>query len=468
MAPRITTTEFIKRAKQKHFDKYDYSITNYIDSKTNIEIVCRIHGCFSQRPDSHLCGKGCMKCSGKYKKTTSEFIDELYKLYPDIIHYYDFSNIDYKSSKKPVKIVCKFHGEFERLPEVLLYGHQVCPLCGDIDKTQEFIIRCKNVHGDLYDYSKLQYVNPQTKITVICNIHGEFQQFPHNHIRNGGCVQCFGNARSTTEEFITKSIKIHGNTYDYTKVEYKNNTEPVIIICKIHGNFTQRPTDHLSNKGCIKCAGVQKSTTEEFIIKATNIHGDKYDYSQVEYINNRTNVIIICKIHGEFEQPPTSHIHVKAGCPTCNSNKGEEELEKICNNHQDVLTHCKKTIDCIDIHNGNMIRKLIPDKCGTTINNHDFMIELDGPQHFGSVNWFGSEPTDFQDQRCRDLAKNKYAMDHGWSLLRISYQEYNDSDYWVNKFIQEIMETSSCVVMYSSPEMYEKLINKLDIPSLLQ
>ena len=114
---------------------------------------------------------------------------------------------------------------------------------------------------------KTEYVNNDTKILVTCKEHGDFYITAKNHISGQKCRACaykYRNNRNETKEiFVSKAIKVHGHKYDYSKVEYKNNTEPVIIICKIHGNFTQRPTDHLSNKGCIKCAGVQKSTTED-------------------------------------------------------------------------------------------------------------------------------------------------------------------------------------------------------------
>ena len=120
----------------------------------------------------------------------------------------------------------------------------------------------------------------------------------------------------TCEEFILKSIAVHGDKYDYSKVEYINNRTKVCIICPIHGEFWQTPINHINNKnGCPKC-GNNMISVEEFIKRARKIHGDKYDYSKVNYINSNTPVCIICPKHGEFWQSPATHLDY-SGCPKC-------------------------------------------------------------------------------------------------------------------------------------------------------
>ena len=113
----------------------------------------------------------------------------------------------------------------------------------------------------------------------------------------------------TTEEFIKKAKEIHGNKYDYSKVEYKNTSTKVCIICPEHGEFWQTPNHHLQGHGCPKCKNekIRKRHTHNitiFIEKARKVHGDKYDYSKAEYINASTKVCIICPEHGEFWQTP--------------------------------------------------------------------------------------------------------------------------------------------------------------------
>lgn len=123
-------------------------------------------------------------------------------------------------------------------------------------------------------------------------------------------------AKLTTEEFIRRARKVHGNTYDYSKVVYEGKDKPVMIICKEHGEFEQTPNNHWKGKGCWKCAGVKPLTQEEFIQKSREVHGDKYDYSKSVYVKNDVKVTITCPLHGDFEQVPMSHMK-GIGCPVC-------------------------------------------------------------------------------------------------------------------------------------------------------
>lgn len=136
--------------------------------------------------------------------------------------------------------------------------------------------------------------------------------------------------RITTEEFIKKAKEVHGNKYDYSKVKYTNSQTKLCIICPIHGEFWQLPYSHMKGFGCKKCCCEKMShklslNTQEFIEKAKEIHGNKYDYSKVEYVNTRQKVIIICFKHGDFKQEPRAHLQGQ-GCPKCNQSHLEEEI----------------------------------------------------------------------------------------------------------------------------------------------
>ena len=122
------------------------------------------------------------------------------------------------------------------------------------------------------------------------------------------------------EEFIEKARKVHGDKYDYSKVDYKDALTKVTIICPKHGEFYQIPDNHLGGNGCPSCSGNKKLTTEEFIGKAREVHGDKYDYSKVDYVNYNTEVCIICPEHGEFYQTPDIHLR-GISCPACRENR---------------------------------------------------------------------------------------------------------------------------------------------------
>jgi len=181
--------------------------------------------------------------------------------------------------------------------------------------TEEFIERSKKVHGNRFDYSKSDYIDSNTKIKIICSIHGIFEQNPRDHYNGKKCSKCSQKARHTTEEFIEMSEKIHGKKYNYNLVKYKNKNKKVKIICSKHGIFEQA-SSHWKGDGCPTCSNKFGLSKEEFINRSNEIHNYKYDYSLVNYINVTTKVKIICPEHGIFEQVADSHMR-GINCKKC-------------------------------------------------------------------------------------------------------------------------------------------------------
>ena len=202
---------------------------------------------------------------------------------------------------------------------------------------EEFIQRAILIHGNKYDYSDVNYINSDTKVLLHCPIHGAFWLSPDKHIHRAyGCPKCgikrrVDKRRTTLEDFIARANKKHGGKYDYSRVVYTNSQTKVEIICPQHGVFSQTPDMHLSGHGCPKCAG-NNITTDEFIKRAREVHGNKYDYSKVIYVSAIKKVCIICPVHGKFFQTPVAHFNNKQGCPKCSfPNKylsSQEFLEK--------------------------------------------------------------------------------------------------------------------------------------------
>jgi len=201
--------------------------------------------------------------------------------------------------------------------------------------TEEFIARAKDAHGDKYDYSKTIYVLSTIKVLIACSVHNGFifEQTPTDHLKgNGGCPKCWGRIR-TTEEWIEKAKTVHGNKYDYSSVNYVNSTKTKItIICTEHGKFEQMPRNHLNGNGCSECAKIFVSnkfafTTEKFIEKARAFHGNKYDYSLVEYVHSHEKVKIGCDIHGFFLQTASTHMNGQ-GCYSCGRKTLAKNLHK--------------------------------------------------------------------------------------------------------------------------------------------
>ena len=257
-----TNDDFIRKAKVIHGDTYDYSNLRFIKSKNyKLAVInCRIHGEFEQSVFAHIKGQGCKKCAKRYMDT-DYFIAESKKVHGNK---YDYSLSKFVDSTIPIKIICREHGEFEQVPPSHLKG-MGCRKCGIIKsrlsrkkiELDEFIQKANEIHDNKYDYSKVQFENKSSTILIICPEHGEFPQKVSSHLNGAGCQKCAKNAQLDTAEFIRRARKIHGDKFDYSKVEYVNNHTKVIIICPIHGEFPQLPPNHLNSKGkgCKKCTG---------------------------------------------------------------------------------------------------------------------------------------------------------------------------------------------------------------------
>ncbi|MCK9415433.1 DUF723 domain-containing protein [Candidatus Dojkabacteria bacterium] len=265
-----------------------------------------------------------------------------------IIHnnFYTYSKVIYQGSRVKVKIICPIHSEFEQTPEKHLLG-QGCPKCARNNKktTEDFISIAKVIHNNFYDYQKTIYDGANKNVVIICPEHGEFQQKAHNHLIGYGCKKCKYNSKKYTfEEYVNKANIKHNNFYDYIK---EKNNDKITIVCPLHGVFEQDKSAHLFGQGCPECANDNKRLTiENFKERSNFIHNFEYDYSKVNYKNNYTQVEIICKKHGSFYQTPNFHL-LGQGCPKCKSSKGEKEiinfleLNKIKYIHQKTFDDCK-------------------------------------------------------------------------------------------------------------------------------
>ena len=503
---KYTTEKFIKESKIMHGDKYDYSKANYVANKTKVIIICNEHGDFLQLAGCHLNGNGCKKCaydilSQERKCTTTEFIENSKEIYGDT---YDYSKTNYINSKAAVTIICKIHGDFEQNASNHLSGHG-CKKCaeklrGENQKCSNanFLEKIKKVHGDKYDYSKTDYENCRTNISIICKIHGEFLQLPSHHLNGSGCKRCSNsgeNKKYTNCEFLEKTKIIHGDKYDYSKTNYLDSKTDIIIICKIHGEFTQKATTHLSGCGCKKCgilttANKQRSNKEEFIKKAIEIHGDKFDYSKVEYIDVDTHTTIICKEHGDFEQTPYCHITKAICCRKCCGNyqyTSEEFIEKLKNKRGDtynynkveyinsknnIIIECKKHGDflqqpgnhlqgagcplCINktetilyeklkLHYPSVVLQFKQEWCKNIkclpydlcIPEYKIIIELDGAQHFRQVSNWQTPEKQFETDKYKETCANN----NNYSVIRLLQEDvlYDTYD-WMSKLCESIEE----------------------------
>ena len=332
---------------------------------------------------------------------TSKFLERASLIHGDR---YIYDQVIYINNSTKIIIKCKIHGEFLQTPKNHLAG-QGCKKCSPkyIGNIDDFIEKCKKIHGDKFFYDKVNYVNSSTKVVVTCKIHGDFLITPNNHLTGADCIKCKGNYKSNKKEFISKSLDIHGDVFLYDKVEYESCIKKVIITCKIHGDFKQSPTRHLSGDGCPKCAGVYKSNKEEFIVKSVNIHGDKYCYDAVNYINNKTKIKINCLKHGEFLQTPNHHLK-GVGCPSCKKSKGEIKIENILKKNN---INYKPQYTFPDLKNKNLLcfDFGIIDNQGKL----KYLIEFNGEQHYKIMKYFHKSQKDFELSLYRDNLKMQYS-----------------------------------------------------------
>jgi hypothetical protein len=296
-----------------------------------------------------------------------------------------------------------------------------CAKCAGVEKInkEEFFNRAKKLFGDKFDYSEIDYKNFNTPIKIICPEHGSFLQSPKNHLDTlHGCPKCSLNSRvdlrrSSVDDFINKSKKIHGDKFDYSKVDYKNTHSKVEIICPNHGSFLQTPAHHLQGIGCPQCAGNIKYTNQSFIDKANEIHKGKYLYDNLDYQGANKKVTITCPKHGDFSQVAASHLQ-GIGCPYCQESKGVIIVRSILKKFDLPFIEEKKFQDCRNTLKGRACVMLPFD---FYLPNNNTIIEYDGVQHFKPS--FGEKS--FEITTRNDKQKNKYCKKNGIKLIRIPY-----------------------------------------------
>jgi len=441
MLPPLTQETVIARSKEVHGDKYDYSKTVYTGTKNSMVVICPVHGLFKTNPATHMGGSGCRKCgrdvgADKHRKTLLPYLAE-----------------------------------------------------------------AKLRHKGKYTYDRAVYTLAKAKIIVTCPIHGDFKVEASSHLYGTGCVKCAyvqntNLKRGTNEKFIAKAIKQHGDKYVYDEVVYVNSKTKVVIICPTHGRFEQTPGNHIFGYGCpgcgfIKCGKSKRGDTARYVTRAKSVHGDRYDYSDVNFLGMHERIDIICREHGKFVQIANGHIQ-GSGCPKCGRISAKRLLSHTKTGFLETLTSVqRKDVDFSKLEYVNMFTKGVflckicdwkweqtPDSFRTGAgcamcnpatpapertmrkylekygakdllvnNNHlpentirnpyrfDFLftdrkilIELDDKYHYPPALTHGPNYERWVGKHKRDLAKNKLVRKQGYVLLRIAYTEFGNLD----------------------------------------
>ena len=209
MTKRKSNIEFITECNSVHHNRYDYTVVEYTNNKTNVKIICTVHGIFEQSPQAHLKGQGCPYCANR-KNTHDLFVQKARTVHGDKYNYND----KYVKNNILINIICPIHGHFKQRPNRHLMGDG-CPKCSDTKYTNsEFLIIANQIHYNKYKYLS-KYYNMKTKIKIQCPVHGIFEQSPHNHIyQQNGCPSC---RQSKSEKYISEFLKERGIIFTYQK-----------------------------------------------------------------------------------------------------------------------------------------------------------------------------------------------------------------------------------------------------------
>jgi len=393
MVAKVSFDEFVNRSRKIHGGKYEYKKESYQGSNKKIEIFCKEHGWFWQKSYNHSIGEGCMKCSRK------------------------------KQSIRQSKTI------------------------------EDFLKDANRVHKNRYDYSKVNYKNYNTKIEIICKIHGEFWQSPMVHINSkSGCKLCGREktikAREVNfENFLRRAKLIHGKKFIYHKKSFVNMKIKIEIECKKHGIFLMQPSIHVAKRkpqGCKKC-GIEKNADNKrtpiniFIKKANAIHSNKYNYSKVNYKNVNDKIEIICLSHGSFFQTMKDHIFSMAGCPRCAKQKQSKDqtmtfekfVEKSINYHGSKYYY----------HKDHFFTAMKLTKI--TCHNHGDFWQTPNAHYFGQgcprcthtvskqeTEWLDSLNIPQENRNCKLPKLGRYKVD-GWMKNEsgVTVYEFNGS-YW--------------------------------------
>lgn len=424
------------------------------------------------------------------KLTTKEYFSRAREVHGDR---YDYSSTVYNGALSKLTIKCPEHGLFSMVARDHTDKKRECPNCRKHKHytTKTFVIAATSKHGTKYDYAKTLYVKSHLPIIIVCPIHGDFEQKPVNHLAGRGCKQCKADGLSkrtkyTREKFIELAKLKHGDKYNYAKVNYINSNTEVEIGCHKHGNFFQKPRNHLFGWGCVKCKNEKtglrcKFTGGRFLEKAHKKHGNTYRYFD-DYIDMTTLIDIECELHGIFTQRPVNHLQGQ-GCPRCKAAKisrsktysNEEFLQRARTKHGDTYEYPDAYVDAaqklrivcsshgsfyqtghnhlngqgcpicksskgekavkrwLDTLGISYTRQFTFDLRRTRVSlRYDFYvpdynacIEYDGRQHSIAINHFGGEEGLKETQR-RDNLKNKECPSYGVRLIRVTHQDLDE------------------------------------------
>jgi hypothetical protein len=306
-----------------------------------------------------------------------------------------------------------------------------------------FVNVATTIHNGFYDYSGVIYKNDKTKVEIICPIHGSFWQIPNAHKRGQRCPKCaYEKSKMSLDAFIRKAQSIHGKKYDYSKVIMTGTTNNVEIVCPKHGSFFPTVGNHINKTQPTTCPRCAFASTikhcinrgyNTFVKRSQECHGDRYDYSKVDYKGAHIHIEIVCDRHGSFWQTPANH-YSGHDCAQC-----AHEDRPISIGENMIFDWLTK--NSLEFQREKMFDDLINPKTGYHL-RYDFfvpfnniLIEFDGEHHFVPIR---GNVAQFEKVKKLDILKTEYASKHNIHLIRISDKKLIDA-VLENHFIPQTM-----------------------------
>lgn len=313
----------------------------------------------------------------------------------------------------------------------------------NINKFNNIINNARRIHGNKYDY---RFNNPEvvtttrSRINIYCNTCGNFwdTRVSHHIHDKSGCGKCaikiVGKAKAWNLQKLLIAAVIHNNNFDYSEVKDEHITDrfsKIPLTCNTCYS-PWRPTinDHISHKtGCPYCAGNAPITLESFLEKAEEIHGDLYDYSQVqeEHIHGNKSIIpVLCIKCNKIWWPDiNNHINHRNGCSNCRHSKGELLCEDTLE-FLGLLYQCQVQIPLLPLKRYDFF---------FTFQNRNYLLEFDGQQHFRYNDFFHRDEEKFEESQQRDILKTNIALQSGYCVIRIDYTQIDNIEYHIRNAI---------------------------------
>ena len=327
---KLTHDEAIARLTAAH-PSYDFSKFVYEKNSVKSTVICPQHGLFQSRFDRLVQGHGCPECGNEKKRTCRKLPqDEAVRRMADARPEFDYSQFVYSGASTKSVVICRTHGEFRTNYESIVGGHG-CPKCkGDkVAETQgkpsQVAVAQMMEKRPEFDFSQFHYTSSETAGTVLCKEHGPFEATFKSIIRGRGCPKCGIESRVAkrtlaADEALRRMVEVQPHL-DYSRFKYKTSWTNSGVVCLEHGEFLASYNDIVAGRGCLPCSRAAQSAAsiipfDEFVRRARETHGDRYQYIESSYSGMSNYVTAICPDHGEFRLNAGSYVFSQ-GCHSC-------------------------------------------------------------------------------------------------------------------------------------------------------